>query len=70
MALELDPEYLKTCYQFRIFHKGKEVITTGDDYIFDEGEMIEKRDLLQRDLPGSWVVVVIQWTGKKVIGND
>lgn len=68
--LEFDPEYLKTCYQFRIFYKGEEVISTGDDYIYDATEMLIKKETLIDALPKEWEVVVIEWKGKKLLQND
>lgn len=63
--MELDSAYLRTCYQFRIFFMEEEVISTGDDYIYDKAEMRRKRKLLIDALPNDWDVIVIEWKGKQ-----
>lgn len=61
--LKLEKIYTKACYQLRLFYKGEEVLSTGDDYIYCEKEMIRKVKLLKVALPKHWEVTVIEWKG-------
>ncbi len=61
-------DHYKTCYQLRLFYRGGEVISTGDDYIYDQDQAIDKRYMLRRALGKHWQVDIIQWDGSKLKG--